>query len=161
MKKYLLILLAALVMGCGAMRPQAAEPIALMGIENNHKGLVRVEVDASTVADGSFDVYVDMRRYKRTEIIVIQDGGSGAIEFVIAATWDPDADNVTEAASLDYIDIGLSFYSLATFPDPTEELLDDGWKQYGVTWLKLTFTVAGASADAAYKVTSSRINPGA
>ena len=127
--------------------------------DTNNKGVVS-SVSATGVADGSYPVFIDLRKYKRGDIIVTQDGGSGTIQFAIFASWEPGATNTTEAASLNYVDVGLDFYTSATFTAANEQLIDSGWKLYAVAWAKLVFTIAGASSDASYTVVISRIHPG-
>jgi hypothetical protein len=159
MKKLLWILLAVVMIGCGASRP---EPVTMMGaaIDTNHRGIVQVIADETGVADGTFDVYVDMRKYKRADIVVEQDGGSGTISFTVEGSWDSNGGSGVSETTLTYIDIGLSFYSSATFTADPELLIDNGWKLYAMTWMRIQFTVAGASSDASYKVSTSRIHPG-
>jgi hypothetical protein len=160
MKRFLIIALVAFLAGCGASCPQQVEPIALMGaIDSNDKGMVHVLADETGVADGSFEVYIDLRKFKRGDFLVEQSGGSGTISFIVEVSYDPGGNTPTAAQALTYTDVGLAYYSNATFTDLTEILNDNGWKLYAVTWMRLTFTVSGAAADASYKVTASRIHP--
>ena len=125
----------------------------------NAKGVFSTLADVATVADGSYDVYVPLSDFPRTDIRVEQDGGTGTITLTVlgsmesGCTW-ADADTCT------YDDIGLDFYKAATFTTTPVKLIDNGDMLEGFTWMKLTFVVAGAAADASYKVMQAKIRPG-
>ena len=98
------------------------------------------------LADGAHVEYINLRSVTRPDFRIVQDGGSGTIVFAVSASWTPN----TTAAAATYDDIGLDFYGAATFAAATTKLLDDGRKLRTAIWLKIVFTVAGASADASY-----------
>ena len=128
---------------------------------NTPRGVVSIETDQSSVADGSYDVYVDLRYFKRTDIRVVQDGGSGTISFTVNASWDPGGDIFNPETGLDYDNVGVDVYlhGTGTFIDAIEKLLDAAQILQGATWVKLTFTVSGAASDASYKVITSQVYP--
>lgn len=147
-----------LFVACLAIMVLAPSFVSAQSI-NTPRGVVAVHTDQTAVADGTYQVYIDLRYFKRADIRVVQDGGSGTIQFQTYASWDPGDDLWTAASTLDYDDIGLDIYLDAVFSDAIERLLDAGQNLEGATWLRLTFTVAGASADASYKVIRAQTKP--
>ena len=125
------------------------------------RGVIGTVADATAVADGTFDVYIDLRYYTRTDVRVVQSGGSGTISFTAHVSWESGGDYFTPAIGLNYDDVGLEFYGSATFTDATEHLLDNAGIFLNASWMKLTFTVSGASSDASYSVIAGKTVPGA
>lgn len=145
-KGFVLFALVALTILCAQIEP------ARSAVDVTRKGVAADLAAATGVADGTYDVYVRLKDFKRADFTIVQSGGSGTISYQVFGTRLPGASTVAQAATLTYIDVGLSYYGSATFTGATTELIDDGAKLEGITWIKLTFTVAGASADASYSV---------
>jgi hypothetical protein len=116
-----------------------------------HRGTVEVVTTQTAVADGTYSVYVDVRQVERIDFRVTQSGGSGTISMQVFASWEP-GEPATAKESLAYDDVGLEFYGSATFTGSPVKLIENGNKLATATFVKLVFTVAGASADASYQV---------
>ena len=145
-KRFLILIIAAtcILVACNK-QPQ----VAMYGtVEKQGDVLWNDGISEATVADGTHTEYINVRRVIRPDFRVVQDGGSGTISFQIFASWTPGATGATAT----YDDVGLDFYGSATFTGATTKLLDDGAKLRTSSWLKLVFTVSGASADASYTI---------
>lgn len=156
MKRYQ-ITIASIIAACALFSLPCSESLAQANYMR--KGVASYAATATGVADGTHTVYVDLREYKRSDMRIAQDGGSGTISFQVYLSWEPIGGSATQE-TINYDDVGLDFYGSATFTDASERLIDNGAMLLGVTFLKIVFTVSGASSDASYTVNHSRIKTG-
>ena len=119
MKKYWNILFAALF-AFAVLAPVSAQAQTV----STPRGIIEIETEQTGVSDGTYHVYIDLRYYKRTDIRVTQDGGSGSIVLQVYASWDPGGGFFVPETGLDYDDIGESIYQNTggEFSDATENL---------------------------------------
>ena len=141
MRLVILIMAAVVALAAGCVR-QPTE--TTYSARSRAAGTYWEDVSGTGLADGTHNVFVNVKRISRPDFRIVQDGGSGTISFQVYASWDPDAAT--------YDDIGLDFYGSATFTGVTTKLLDDGAKLRTATSVKIVFTVAGASSDASYTI---------
>ena len=118
------------------------------GTKERAAGVYWEDISETNIADGTYPVYVNVKRVSRPDFRIVQDGGSGTSAFQVFASWTPG----TTGPGATYDDIGLEFYGAATFTDAVSKLIDDGAKLKTATWVKIVFTVSGASADASYTI---------
>ena len=111
-------------------------------------GVYWEDVSVEGISDGVYPVYFNVKRVARPDFRIVQDGGSGTISHQRFASWTPGAAGATAT----YDDVGPDFFGSATFTGAITKLLDDGAKLRTATWVKIVFTVAGASADASYSI---------
>jgi hypothetical protein len=155
----LFVLLVAVLGGCATKPPVygAAGDTTL-----SSKGLVNTMAEASSVADGTYHVYIPQKEFVRTDFRITMSGGSGTITLTIHGTMEGGCTWADEETCT-YDDIGLDFYTQASFVDADSpvKLIDNGEKIKAFTWIRLTFVIAGAAADGSYQVMRSALYPGA
>jgi hypothetical protein len=138
------VLLVFAIVGCAS-----SQPVELFGAIEKKGDVQWIYTIKADLSDGTHIEYIPLKRVTRPDFRVVQSGGSGTISFQVFASWSAGA---ATGAAASYDDVGLDFYGASTFTGATSRLIDDGTMFRTASWLKLVFTISGASADASYVI---------